>query len=144
MRSKAGDLVSAVRFLPNVNTAEMHDPSVFTPTDDDPAACDYSNPQIWNPQIWNPADLESQIWNPQIWNPKSGTRKIWNPQIWNPRSGTRRSGTPDLEHVTEDADELDNEEIPEPDLTDLVDADPAKPGNPVTWSQDSTHSSARQ
>ena len=126
-----GDLVSVNPFLPNVNVAEIHDPSVFAPTDYDPAL---ENPQIWNPQIWNPQIWNPQIWNPQIWNPQIWNPQIWNPQIWNPQIWNPQIWNPQIWNTSvTDSDELDNEEIPEPELSGLVDADgnPREPDEPV-------------
>ncbi|HSN52140.1 MAG TPA: HYR domain-containing protein, partial [Woeseiaceae bacterium] len=121
-----GDLVNINPFLPDVNLAEIHDPSVFAPTAYDPAL---DNPQIWNPQIWNP-----QIWNPQIWNPQIWNPQIWNPQIWNPQIWNPQIWNPQIWNApVTDADELDNEEIPQPELSGLVDADgnPPEPNEPL-------------
>jgi hypothetical protein len=126
-----GDLVSINPFLPDVNVAEIHNPSVFAPTDYDPAL---ENPQIWNPQIWNPQIWNPQIWNPQIWNPQIWNPQIWNPQIWNPQIWNPQIWNPQIWNTSvTDADELDNEEIPEPELSGLVDAEgnPREPDEPV-------------
>jgi hypothetical protein len=118
---ESGDLVSVNSFLPDVNLAEIHNPSVFAPTDYDPAL---ENPQIWNPQIWNPQIWNPQIWNPQIWNPQIWNPQIWNPQIWNPQIWNPQIWNPQIWNTSvTDADELDNEEIPEPELSGLKDAD---------------------
>jgi hypothetical protein len=130
---EGGDLVSINPFLPDVNIAEIHDPSVFAPTDYDPAL-DPANPQIWNPQIWNPQIWNPQIWNPQIWNPQIWNPQIWNPQIWNPQIWNPQIWNPQIWNTSvTDADELDNEEIPEPELSELVDADgnAPDPGQPL-------------
>ncbi len=116
---QAGELVTPVDFLPDVNELEIHNPLVFAPTAS--AEVDYSNPDIWNPDIWNPDIWNPDIWNPDIWNPDIWNPDIWNPDIWNPDIWNPDIWNPDIWNTSvTDADNLDNEEIPQPDLDGLV------------------------
>ncbi len=116
---QAGELVTPVDFLPDVNELEIHNPFVYAPTAS--AEVDYSNPEIWNPEIWNPEIWNPEIWNPEIWNPEIWNPEIWNPEIWNPEIWNPEIWNPEIWNTSlTDADKLDNEEIPQPDLAELV------------------------
>jgi hypothetical protein len=116
---QAGDLITPFAFLPDVNELETHEPFVYAPT----ASVDFANPEIWNPEIWNPEIWNPEIWNPEIWNPEIWNPEIWNPEIWNPEIWNPEIWNPEIWNVgVQDADHLDNSEIPEPDLSQLRNA----------------------
>jgi hypothetical protein len=127
---EAGELVTPFGFLPDVNEVETHNPGIFAPT----TSADFSNPDIWNPDIWNPDIWNPDIWNPDIWNPDIWNPDIWNPDIWNPDIWNPDIWNPDIWNVgLTSADNMDNPEIPSPDLSELrnSDGDLRQPGELV-------------
>ncbi len=120
---EAGALVGSYAIDPNI--LEIHDPFVFAPSDFDPTY-DPTNPQVFNPQVFNPQVFNPQVFNPQVFNPQVFNPQVFNPQVFNPQVFNPQV----FNTALVSADELDNEEIPAPDLTGLRDAD----GNPVDTS----------
>jgi hypothetical protein len=129
---EAGPLITPFGPI-DVNQKEIHNPLVYDPFTANPAIWNPAiwNPAIWNPAIWNPAIWNPAIWNPAIWNPAIWNPAIWNPAIWNPTpvSGSTATLSTTSPSSTEwdqqviDANFLDNPEIPQPDLTNLVNPD---------------------
>jgi hypothetical protein len=120
---EAGALIGPYAIDPNI--LEIHDPFVFAPSDIDPTY-DPTNPQVFNPQVFNPQVFNPQVFNPQVFNPQVFNPQVFNPQVFNPQVFNPQVFNTALVN----ADELDNEEIPEPDLAGLRDAD----GNAVDTS----------
>jgi hypothetical protein len=112
---EAGDLVGAFAIDPNV--LEIHDPLVFPPLDVDPTY-DPLNPQVFNPQVFNPQVFNPQVFNPQVFNPQVFNPQVFNPQVFNPQVFNPQV----FNTALTSADELDNEEIPDPDLSGLRDS----------------------
>jgi len=117
---EAGNLVFITEgtALPNVNVQEIHNPFVYPPTTSE--GVDYSNPDVWNPDVWNPDVWNPDVWNPDVWNPDVWNPDVWNPDVWNPDVWNPDVWNPDVWNVgLTSSDDLDNPEIPSPDLDGL-------------------------
>jgi len=119
---EAGDLFTPSGVPIDVNIQEVHNPIVFAPTEHEDV--DYSNPDVWNPDVWNPDVWNPDVWNPDVWNPDVWNPDVWNPDVWNPDVWNPDVWNPDVWNATlTSSDDLDNPEIPSPDLSNLQDAD---------------------
>jgi len=136
----AGELITPFAFLPDVNEIETHNPFVYSPTN----SVDIENPEVWNPEVWNPEVWNPEVWNPEVWNPEVWNPEVWNPEVWNPEVWNPEVWNSDIANPevwnpevwntgVEDADDLDNPEIPSPDVSQLRNAmgDLRQPGELV-------------
>jgi hypothetical protein len=131
---EAGPLITPFGAPDDVNVNEIHNPFVYDPYETaNPTIWNPTiwNPTIWNPTIWNPTMWNPTIWNPTIWNPTIWNPTIWNPTIWNPTPvdgsvstvSTTSSSSTNWDQEVVDGNQVDNPEIPAPDLSNLDNPD---------------------
>jgi len=107
-----------------INTAEFHNPKVFTPDEFNPDEFnpDEYNPDEFNPGLYTPDEFNPDEFNPDEFNPDEFNPDEFNPDEFNPDEFNPDEFNPDEFNPDEfnspltDPATIDNPEIPGPEL----------------------------
>jgi hypothetical protein len=110
-----------------INTAEFHNPKVFTPDEFNPDEFnpDEYNPDEFNPGLYTPDEFNPDEFNPDEFNPDEFNPDEFNPDEFNPDEFNPDEFNPDEFNPDEfnspltDPATIHNPEIPGPELRDI-------------------------
>ena len=124
----APDLFNPDHYNPDHYNPDQFNPDQFNPDQYNP---DQFNPDLFNPDLFNPDQFNPDQFNPDQFNPDQYNPDQYNPDLFNPDLFNPDQFNPDLFNPDQfnpdqfnstltDSDTLHNEEIPQPNLTNVA------------------------
>ena len=118
----APDLFNPDHYNPDHYNPDQFNPDQYNPDQFNP---DLFNPDLFNPDQFNPDQFNPDQFNPDQYNPDQFNPDLFNPDLFNPDQFNPDQFNPDqfnpdqFNSTLTDSDTLHNEEIPDPDLTNV-------------------------